>query len=38
VVEAPFVLLGQLSTFFYFFYFIVILPVLCWLEKYLFKY
>jgi ubiquinol-cytochrome c reductase cytochrome b subunit len=29
VVEAPFVLLGQLSTFFYFFYFIVILPVLC---------
>ena len=36
-VKYPFYELGQLCTFGYFFYFIVVLPLCCWLEKYLWK-
>lgn len=34
--EEPFVILAQLSTFFYFSYFLIITPLVGWLENYLF--
>jgi ubiquinol-cytochrome c reductase cytochrome b subunit len=37
IVETPFIEIGQISTVFYFFYFLVLLPGGSWLEVYLMK-
>lgn len=34
--EEPFVILAQLSTLYYFAYFLIITPLIGWLENYLF--
>jgi quinol-cytochrome oxidoreductase complex cytochrome b subunit len=37
IVESPFIEIGQIATIFYFFYLLILVPGLAWLELFLIK-